>query len=160
MSKIKNLIITISDWFYKPFRKYIPLELFRYGFTGGLNTLFDIFLYFIFYNFILDKEIVHIGFIAMSPHIAAFVFVFPITFTTGFLLAKYVTFTNSNLSGHNQLIRYGISVTGSIILHYILLKFFVEYVGIWPTFSKIITVAIVSVYSFFVQKFFSFRSKK
>jgi putative flippase GtrA len=160
LSKIKNLIITISDWFYKPFRKYIPLELFRYGFTGGLNTLFDIFLYFIFYNFILDKEIVHIGFIAMSPHIAAFVFVFPITFTTGFLLAKYVTFTNSNLSGHNQLIRYGISVTGSIILHYILLKFFVEYVGIWPTFSKIITVAIVSVYSFFVQKFFSFRSKK
>lgn len=158
--KIKNFIITISDKFYKPFQKYIPLDMFRYGLTGGLNTLFDVFLYFIFYNFILDKQIIHIGFIAMSPHIAAFVFVFPITFTSGFLLAKYVTFTNSNLKGGNQLLRYAISVSGSIILHYLLLKFFVENVGIWPTFSKIYTVVIVTVYSFFIQKFFSFKIQK
>lgn len=160
LHKIKDLIISVADWFYKPFKKYIPQELFRYGFTGGINTLLDIFLYSIFYNFILDKQVIHIGPIAMTPHIAAFVFVFPITFITGFLLAKYVTFTNSNLRGRDQLIRYGISVTGSILLNYLVLKLFVEYVGIWPTFAKIIAVVIVTTYSFFIQKYFSFRKRK
>lgn len=160
LSKIKNLLINIIEWFYKPFSKYIPQELFRYGFTGGVNTLFDVFLYSVFYYLIFDKQIVHIGPLAMTPHIASFVYTFPITFISGFLLAKYIIFTNSKLRGRKQLLRYGISVTGSIVIHYFLLKFFVEYVGFGPTISKIITVAIVTVYSFLVQKYFSFRARK
>lgn len=157
---IIRLINTVIDWFYKPFRHLIPIVTFRYGFTGALNTSFDIFLFFIFYNFIFKKELVEILFIAMTPHIAAFVFVFPITFTTGFLLARHITFTQSNLLGRKQLFRYGLTVLGSIIIHYFLLKFFVETLGFWPTFSKIITVAFVIVYSYFMQKYFSFRVVK
>jgi putative flippase GtrA len=157
LNNIKCLINEVISFFYQPFAKYVPAITFRYGFSGAINTGFDIFLYFIFYNFILKKELVDFGFIAISPHIAAFVFVFPITFSTGFLLARYIIFTQSNLRGRKQLFRYGLTVIGSIIIHYILLKFFVEYLGFWPTIAKIITVALVTIYSYFAQKHFSFK---
>lgn len=158
--KFRDLIITVLDWFYQPFRNIIPQETFRYAATGGANTCLDIFLYFIFYNFIFMQQNVNLSFITLSPHIAAFVFVFPITFTTGFLLAKYVTFTQSELKGRIQLIRYGISVGGSILLNYILLKLFVETIGMYATIAKITTTIIVIVYSYIIQKHFTFKTAK
>jgi len=159
---IRNKIIEIIDWFYKPFNKYIPMpeQTFRYAFCGGANTAFDIFLYFITYHYVLDKEIVDLGFVAISPHIAAFMFVFPVTFTTGFLLSKYITFTQSYLRGRVQLFRYGLTVIGSIILNYLFLKLFVEYCGFYPTPSKILTTGIVIIYSYLSQKHFTFRTEK
>jgi len=155
-----RFFIRIIDWFYKPFRKLIPHETFTYAATGGFNTALDIFLYFIFYNFILDKQIVNLGFVAISPYIAAFIFVFPITFTTGFLLAKYVTFTKSLLRGRKQLFRYILTVGGAILLNYLLLKFFVESLHIWPTISKIITTVFVVAYSYLAQRYFTFQTGK
>lgn len=158
--KIRDLLITVIDWFYSPFSKFIPQETFRYAATGGMNTTFDIVLYFVFYNFIINKQVVDFGIFAMSPHIAAFAFVFPITFSSGFLLAKYVTFTQSALRGKTQLIRYGISVGGSILLNYLLLKLFVESLGWYATVSKIATTLIVIVYSYMIQRHFTFRTSK
>ncbi len=155
---IQQSIIGVIEWFYPPFKRLMPPETFRYAATGGFNLLLDIFLYFIFYNFILDKKIVHLGFVAVSPYIAAFLFVFPITFTTGFLLAKYITFTGSPLRGRVQLFRYVLSVAGSILLNYLLLKFFVEYCSVWPTISKIITTIFVVAYSYLIQRYFTFKT--
>lgn len=156
--KPSNLIIRIIQWFYPPFRKFIPPETFRYAATGGFNTALDIFLYFVFYNFILDKQIVDLGFVSISPYIAAFIFVFPITFISGFLLSRYVTFIDSPLRGKTQLIRYLISVCGSILLNYICLKIFVEYLFIWPTVSKMITTVVVVIYSYIIQRYFTFKT--
>lgn len=158
--KIRDLIIAVVDWFYTPFKDFIPQETFRYAATGGMNTAFDIILYFIFYNFIINKQVVDLGIVAMSPHIAAFAFVFPITFGTGFLLAKYVTFTQSVLRGKTQLFRYGISVGGSILLNYFLLKLFVDGLGWYATVSKIATTLIVILYSYMIQRHFTFRTSK
>ncbi len=158
--KIRNLIIRIVDAFYAPFSRYIPLETFRYGATGGMNTFLDIFLYFIVYNFVIDKKYIDLQIVVVSPHIAAFLIVFPITFCTGFILAKYVTFTQSPLNGKKQLFRYGLSVSGSILLNYLLLKLFVEVFGIWATLSKILTTVVVIVYSYVIQKHFTFRTGK
>lgn len=155
---LKTIIIEVIDFFYLPFQNFIPLETFRYAATGGFNTLLDIFLYFFTYNFILDKKIIDLQIVAISPHIAAFLIVFPITFLTGFMFARYITFTNSELRGRIQLFRYMLSVSGSIILNYVFLKFLVEFAGLWPTLSKIITTVIVVIYSYFVQKFFTFKT--
>lgn len=162
LSIIQNTIIEIIDWFYKPFNKYIPMpeQTFRYAFCGGSNMALNNFLYFITYNFVLKKEIVDFGFVAISPHIAAFLFVFPITFIIGFLLLKYITFSQSYLKGRIQLFRYGLSVAGSLLLHYIILKFFVEYCGFYPTPSQMLTTGIVIIYSYMMQKHFSFRTAK
>lgn len=157
--KIQVFIIQVIDYFYLPFLKFIPVDTFRYAATGGFNTLLDISLYFICYNFVLDKKIIDLGIVSISPHIAAFLIVFPITFITGFLFAKFITFTSSALRGRIQLIRYMISVSGSIFLNYVFLKVLVEFGGLWPTLSKIITTVIVVIYSYFVQKFYTFKSR-
>ena len=160
LGKLGNVIIGIIDWFYFPFLRFIPKQIFRYGATGGANTVFDLLLYFIFYRYILEMQIVDFGFVAVSPHIAAFLLVFPITFTTGFLLAKYVTFTSSELKGKIQLFRYCLTVAGAILLNYIFLKLFVEYFGLYATLSKGITTVIVVIYSYVLQNHFSFKSQK
>jgi putative flippase GtrA len=155
-----NIIIRFVDRFYFSFLKFIPKEIFRYAATGGANTLLDILLYFVFYRYVLNMQILELGFVAISPHIAAFILVFPITFTTGFFLAKYVTFTSSDLKGKIQLFRYGLTVAGSIILNYIFLKLFVEYFGWYATASKIATTVIVILYSYLAQRYFTFKTGK
>jgi len=156
--KIRDHIIMLTALLHRPFVRLIPLETFRYGATGGANTVLDIFLYFVFYNFVLKKEMVHLPWVTISPHIAAFLIVFPITFITGFILAKYVTFTTSLFRGRKQLFRYGITVAGAILLNYLLIKFFVEVMYIYPTPSKAITTLFVVAYSYLMQRYFSFQT--
>jgi putative flippase GtrA len=155
---LRALLFRIIDWFYIPFQNYIPKQTFRYAFCGGANTSLDIFLYFITYNFILQKNDFSLRIITLKPHIAAFFMTFPITFTSGFLLSKYITFTESLLRGRTQLIRYGITVLVCIFLNYIFLKLFVEICGIYPTPSKILTTCLVVIYSYFSQKYFTFKT--
>jgi putative flippase GtrA len=158
LRNIRDLVIRVIDWFYFPFLHFIPREVFRYAVTGGLNTVLDLTLYFIFYRYILDMQIVDLGFVAISAYIAAFLMVFPITFLTGFILAKYVTFNASELKGRIQLFRYGLTVFGAIILNYVFLKIFVEYFGWYATFSKGVTTVIVVIYSYISQRYFSFKT--
>jgi putative flippase GtrA len=158
--KIQLLIIQIIDWLYKPFRNIIPLQTFRYAVTGGTNTSFDILLYFISYNYIIKKKMISLKIITISPHIAAFLMSFSITFFTGFLLAKYITFQESLLRGRIQLFRYFVTVLVCMVLNYAFLKIFVEVCHIYPTPSKIITTILVVIYSYFSQKYFSFQMHK
>lgn len=160
LRNIRDHLIRIIDWFYFPFLRFIPPEIFRYAVTGGLNTILDLLLYFVFYRFILDKQIVDLGFVAISPHIAAFLMVFPITFLTGFILAKYVTFSASELKGRIQLFRYGLTVFGAIVLNYVFLKLFVEHFGWYATVSKGVTTVIVVIYSYIAQRYFSFKTAR
>lgn len=159
LSFFHKLIQSIINWLYKPFNKILPVETFRYAVTGGFNTLLDIFLYFITYNFVLEKKIVHIASISISAHIAAFLLVFPVTFISGFTLAKYITFNNSQIKGREQLIRYGITVLVCIFLNYVFIKVLVEYLGLYPTPSKIIATIFIVIYSYVSQKYFTFKTK-
>lgn len=159
--KIRNIILQFTDWLYFPFlRKILPLTTFRYAVSGGFNTSLDIFLYFICYNLILKKQILYLGMVAISPHIASFLIVFPITFITGFLLSKYITFSESELKGRVQIFRYAVTVAVCIVLNYLGLKFFVEVCGFYPTISKMLTTLFVVTYSYFSQKHYTFKTKK
>lgn len=158
LKQIRNTIVALLDWLHQPFSKFIPLETFRYAASGGGNSAFDIVLYFLFYHYLLGEKILHLGFVAISPHIAAFLLVFPITFSTGFLLGKYITFTQSELRGRIQLFRYGVTVAGSIVQNYVFLKLFVDYCHFFPTISKMLTTVIVVTYSYFTHKYYSFRT--
>lgn len=144
-------------WFYPPFKRLMPEQTFKYAATGGGNTVLDILLYFISYHYILHEQILDLGFYAISPHIAAFLMSFCITFPTGFILAKFISFPGSYLRKRIQLLRYGITVVGSILLNYIFLKLFVDQLGWYPTLSKIATTALVIVFSYTAQKYFTFR---
>jgi len=144
-------------FFYPPFKRFMNEQTFKYAATGGMNTVLDIFLYFIFYNFVLKKENVDLGFYVISPHIAAFLMSFFFTFPIGFTLAKFISFPGSYLRKRIQLLRYGMTVVGSIVLNYIFIKLFVEKFGWYPTPSKIVTTLIAILFSYTAQKYFTFK---
>ncbi len=158
MKKLREYIISVIDFFYPPFRSFMPLQTFRYAACGGGNTVLDIILYFISYNFILHKEVVHFGSIAVSPHIAAFLFSFTFTFPIGFILSSSVVFTGSGLKRRIQLFRYFVVVIGAILLNYVFIKLFVEQFHFYPTIAKILTTVIVVTYSYFSQRHYSFKT--
>lgn len=132
-------------------------KTFRYLACGGGNTLLDIFIYFISYNFILKKQVVHLPMVAVSPHIGAFIIAFCVTFPIGFMLMRNVVFPDSTVRGRIQLVRYLMMVGVCIILNYIFLKLFVEQFGFYPTVAKILTTCIVVVFSYLSQRHFTFK---
>jgi putative flippase GtrA len=156
---MRTLILKFIDLFYPLFRRFMPLQTFRYAACGGFNTVLDILIFFISYNFIFRKQVVHFGAIAISPHIAAFLAAFCVTFPTGFYLSRYVVFTESNIRGRIQLFRYFLLVLGCIALNYMFLKLFVEQMHIYPTVSKILTTVVVVCFSYFTQKHFTFKTR-
>lgn len=150
-------ITSIIDFFYPLMKNRVSLQLFRYGATGGANVAFDLLLYFIVYNFVLKHEMLHLGFVTLSSHVATLAIVFPISFTSGFLLQKYVTFSASVLRGKQQIARYFLVVLLNLLLNYVGLKLLVDIIGIYPTPSKMIITLIATMVSYFSQKKFTFK---
>lgn len=158
---MRNRIINFLDIFYPIAKPFVNKQTYYYAATGGLNMALDLVLYFISYNYIFKKEIFFLTEnLAFKPHIAAFFLAFIITFPTGFLLSKYVVWTESNIKGRVQIFRYLLLVIANILLNYFLLKFFVEVCHIYPTPSKLLTIIIVVTFSYLTQKHFTFRVKK
>ena len=135
----------------------MPIKTYRYAVCGGGNLVLDTILYFIFYQFIFDKQNVDLHFVVLSSHIASLFFVFPITFVTGFLLNKHIAFKDSTLPSNVQFFRYFIVAMGAIILSYLSMKFFVDLLDFYPTPSKFITIFITVSYSYILQNKFSFK---
>ena len=119
--------------------------------------LLDSVWYFLIYHFVVCEQFVDLGFVVVSPHIAALVLVFPITFFTGFWLNRNVAFGVASMPRGRQLWRYALSVVGAIVINYLSMKILVEVCGVWPTPAKIITTVISSIYSFLAAKFYTFR---
>lgn len=152
-----NVVSSMIDFFYPPFKKWIPLQTFRYVICGGSNTMLDIITFFISYNFILQKRVVHLGIIAISPHIMSFIIAFFVSFPVGFFLMRNVVFNDSNLQGRVQLFRYFLLVAVCIIMNYVFIKLFVEQFKIYPTIAKILTTILVVTFSYATQKKFAFK---
>ena len=155
---MKRRIEYFLDFIYPFFSKFLDKTTFRYAACGGTNTVFDLFLFFIIYNFILQKQNVDLLIVVVSPHIASFLLAFLISFPTGFYLNKTIVFQESYLRGRVQLFRYFLTVCMSLFLNYVFLKLFVEQLHIYPTISKFFTTFFVVGVSFVSQKYFSFKT--
>ncbi|AZQ64931.1 GtrA family protein [Flammeovirga pectinis] len=154
---MRNFLIKLIDFFYPPFKKVMPLQTFRYAVCGGGNLALDIILYFLVFHFVVDEHNLDLGFVVISGHIAALFIVFPITFTTGFLLQKYITFQLSDVKSHIQLFRYAQVSAGAIVLNYLLMKFFVDLLHIYPTPSKMLTTVVSVIFSYISQSRYTFK---
>ena len=125
-------------------------------------------LYFLIYNFVIGHELVNLSFNfgnwsfeqVMTPHIATLCIVFPITLLTGFLLQKFVTFTESKTNGWRQLVRYILVVCINLAINYYGLKLCVESFGWYPTPSKMLITMVTVVISYLCQKYFTFRIRR
>jgi len=158
LTKIGHWIQGLIDFTYPPFRKLMPAQLYRYAACGGANIVFDWGLYFLVYNFIFKDRLVDMGIVTLSPHIISFIIVFPITTFSGFLLQKYVTFTeSSDLRGRVQLMRYMLIVFANLLINYVGLKLLVDGMDFYPTPSKMAITVITVICSYIGQKKFTFK---
>ncbi len=135
----------------------MDLQTFRYAACGGSNTLLGLVIYFISFKYVLHEQNLDLGFYAFKPHIAALFISFVVNFCVGFFLMKFVVFIESNIKGKVQLFRYFFFFIVCLFLNYILLKLFVEYLHIYAIVAQVITTVIVVVFSYIVQKHYTFR---
>ncbi|WP_295940503.1 GtrA family protein [uncultured Alistipes sp.] len=157
--RLSEQIIRIIDWFYvPPVAALVSRQTFRYTVCGCVNVVFSWVCYYLVYNFVIDKELVDLGFIAISPHIATLLVIFPFTFLSGFWLNRYVTFRQSPLRTRIQLFRYLLAVAGSVVLNYFCLKLFVDVWGFWATPSQMLATLVTMIYSYLAAKYFTFRN--
>ena len=160
MSLSRILISLIDALYIKPLERVISRQTFGYFLCGAANMALDTLWYFLIYHYVVFERNVDLGVLVISPHIAALIIVFPITFFTGFLLNRYVAFRATQQRTTKQLFRYALSVVGSILLNYLLMKLFVDVCHVWPTVAKMMTTVIVAVYSFLAAKYYSFTQRR
>jgi putative flippase GtrA len=154
---VANRLIQIVDLLYiKPIHSLISRTLFGYGLCGALNMMLDVVWYFLIYHYVVCENYVDFGLIVMSPHILSLFIVFPITFFTGFWLNRHVAFRATKASSKTQLVRYALSVVGSVAINYLSMKLFVEVCAIWPTPSKMLTTVISVCYSYLMARYVTF----
>jgi putative flippase GtrA len=154
---VRDFLIPIIDFFYPPFKSIMDLQTFRYAACGGGNTLLGLAIYYVSFKYVLQEHNLDLGFYAFKPYNVALFISFIVNFCVGFFFLKFVVFSESNLKGRIQLLRYFSFYIVCLFLNYILLKLFVEYLRIYPTIAQVMTTAIVVVFSYFVQKYFTFR---
>ena len=158
---VAQLLIRGIDFLYIPqIRKIVSRDIFGYGICGGANMVLDTLWYFVLYHYVVCERFVDLGIVVMSPHIATLCLVFPITFFTGFWLNRHVAFRVTHLRSRRQLVRYALSVVGSIVINYVCMKLFVGSFHLWPTPSKMLTTVISVVYSYLAARFFTFRDSE
>lgn len=156
--KVRSLIFQVLDWFYPLFRKFMPLQTYHYAACGGVNTALTLLVYFISYNYIFEKQVFDLGFVAFEPHIAALFVSFLVSLPVGFYLSMYVIFQGSYLKRRTQFFRYFAVIIGCMIIDYVGLKIFVEVFGWWPFPSKLLNTVIVILFNYFSQRHFSFKT--
>jgi putative flippase GtrA len=157
LDMIAAFISRILSLFYPLFRRWMSFQTFRYAACGGGNTALGIFVFFFAYNFIFKKQVFYTPLVALSPHIAAMILSFMVTFPIGFFLARYVVFTGSFMKKRFQIFRYFLTTLGSLGLNYINLKIMVDMLAFYPTIAQIINVVIVVAFSYSMQKYFAFK---
>lgn len=169
---IKNLILKVIDFFHPPFKKWIPLQTFRYIACGGSTTVLGLLVFFLAYNFLLEpylyveykdgvaNDVVNFWGLTFTRYIAAYIVSFFVSFPVGFFLSKFVVFQESHLKGRIQLFRYLVLQFLNIVMNYGLLHFFVGWCGFWATPSQMATTVIIAFFSYFFQRYISFRTQK
>lgn len=164
VNKIRQYILQFIDFFHPPFAKWIDQQTFRYLACGGGNQLLNIFIYWFSLHILLHEadSVIHIKdgkTIAVGADIASYIIASSITIPIGFILSKYVVFQESNLKGRVQLFRYVVLVATCFFLNYLFLKLFIDILGFYPTPSQSLTIIILAVFSYIVQRTFTFKVK-
>jgi len=130
-----------------------------YAACGSGNLVSSWILFFLFYQFLFRKHVFYIAFIdySISAYTLSAFLCFIIAFSLGFTLMKYVVFTKSGLKGRIQLFRYGLSSLVTSFTNWVILKAFIELLGIYPSIANVMSSCIVVVMSYLIQRNFTFR---
>jgi putative flippase GtrA len=157
---MRKVILAIIDFFYPPFKKYISLHNFRYLATGGSTFVLGLVIFYVAYNYVFTKEEYQILFMTLKRNTVSLAVEFAVVIPYSFILNKYVIFTHSEVKSRTQLFRFLNLQFINMLLNYVLLKFFVEMLGIYPTISRLVVSVAIAGFSYLYQHYFTFSVKK
>lgn len=152
-------ILRLIDFLYPPFSKFLPKKTFRYGVTGTANSLLNILIYFLSYNYLLKGGDIKIWTFYITAYIAAYLVAFAVTFPVGFLLNKYVVFQQNDGRGRLQLVLYASLCLFNAFMDYALLHLLVGYLGFWATPSQALIIVCMAGISYLFQTYITFRKR-
>lgn len=135
-------------------------QVFRYLMVGMVNYIVYIITYAVTYNFIFARQDLDFGFVVISAYVAALGVALPVNFLLGFWLQRNISFKESPIKGHVQLIRHITIMLAMVLTNYGLTKLFVGVWRIFPTVAQTIIYCITAIFSFLGQKHFTFRGAK
>lgn len=157
---MRNIIISVIDFFYPPFKRIMSLQTFRYAACGGFNVILGFSIFTFLYQFVLKQQVVDLGFYVFEAYSIALLVSSCTVFFIGFMLNKYIVFIASNLRGRIQLFRYLLSFISNLTINYILLKILVKYLHLHPVTAQVFVTCFVVTLSYFTQQYFTFKIKE
>lgn len=149
--------------FYPLFRKWLPYQVYAYLAVGAANTLLNIFLFAVLYQFILPEPGVVISGYLVASYTIALLIAFILTVPTGYWLSKNFAFNKPGEQpkrNFKQLGKYFLVVLQGLGSDYLILKALIVFANMQPTLAKLISTTIVLTLNFLLQKYFTFRSKE
>jgi putative flippase GtrA len=139
-------------------RRVIRNKLVRYFMSAGIATFVDIFVYFLAYNYLFQKQDIQFtSQLVVSAPTISLVISFTCGLITNFIITKYLVFTDSDLRGIHQLARYVLVAVFVLLLNYLMMSFLIKVLGWYPTFSRVASAITIGMLSFVIHKAFSFR---
>ncbi|HEY4149699.1 MAG TPA: GtrA family protein [Chitinophagaceae bacterium] len=154
---LTNKLTNLIDFFYPPFRRWMPLQTFRYAACGSANTLLGYLVYTVGLKYIFTGKSVDLGFLSFESYVAALIVSFMVSFPVGFLLMRFVVFIDSTIRARQQLFRYFFVFISNLFLNWLLLKALVKKLYINGYVAQAIATAIVIVISYLAQRHYTFK---
>jgi putative flippase GtrA len=141
--------------------KILQYKLIRYGLSAAIATCVDVGIYYISFNFIYKKEDLHLaGLLVLSAPTASLILSYTCGLITNFTITKYYVFTESDLRGHHQLMRYVMVAVVILFLNYGMMSFLIKTLYWYPTLSRAASAIVIGLLSFIIHKAFSFKVSK
>ncbi len=155
---MKRLITRTIEVLYTPFRRLVPAEVFRYGVCGGAVVVLDWVLFWLCYNYLFVQQNRDAGFFVFSAYTLSKLISAPAAALVGFWLQKNITFRASSLRGTTQFLRYLLVFCINFMVNILIGKdFLVEQFGLWATPANMAVTLLTIVFSYLMQKYFTFR---
>jgi putative flippase GtrA len=139
--------------------KILQLKIVRYGMAAAIATAVDVAIYFIAFNYIFKKEDVHLlPFLVLGAPTVSLILSYSCGLITNFSISKYFVFTESDLRGHHQLMRYVMVAILILFLNYGFMSFLIKTLEWFPTIARAVSAVTVGFLSFVIHKSFSFKT--
>lgn len=138
-------------------KRLLKLKVVRYFFTAITATVVDVSVYFLAYNYVIQKRDMHLDLLTITAPTLSLGISFCFGITTNFTLTKLFVFKESDLRTRYQFIRYIMVALAMLVLNYVLMSILIRQIGWYPTPSRAFAAISIGVLSFTLHKLYSFR---
>ncbi|MEY3087325.1 MAG: GtrA family protein [Flavobacteriia bacterium] len=156
-----QLIRRFLDLFHPLFARFFDKQTYYYAACGGVNLVSSWLFFFLFYQYLFEKRIFNMEIngeiYVVSAYTLSSMLCFVIAFLLGFLMNKFVVFTDSQLIGRVQLFRYAVSSWLSWLCSYLILKTLIEGLQFYPSIANVVASVITVFISYLLQRKYSFK---